>query len=290
LNLKNVTSLVVNGRFGYVFRHHLRDLGCWFYILKEKGKLGTLPLLPNLERVKYYICWHESDSDTVENVNLFSEFFLTGVKLTHFEFEFGFSATEPFSRYPYKPRENWAQGRIYELFDQKLRQCDSLQVFVNGNEVKRDPLFSRNGTGQINLRLLVFKCGHELPYSEEAWSHIWAQFTWFKNCDCILLETPPGAFDLRTIWRVWPKHCNTRGKVTDPAWWDWPAHGTINKWRPQGLSLRYFMVGNTDAGYQGIERDMGAPLKESGNFLWWTYKILSEEECAQVLRARCPDL
>ena len=156
--------------------------------------------------------------------------------------------------------------------------------------MKREPVVSKSGSGQINLGLLLFKCGNAVAYTESAWSHIWAQFTWFKNCDCILLETPPGAFDLGTIYWDWPEHCNTRGKVTDPAWWDWPAHGTINKWQPQGLSLRYFMVGNTDAGYQGIERDMDAPLKEMGNELWWTYKILTEEECAQVLRARCPDL
>ena len=69
-----------------------------------------------------------------------------------------------------------------------------------------------------------------------------------------------------------------------------PRMVPLTKWRPQGLSLRYFMVGNNDAGYQGIERDMDGPLKEMGNELCWTYKILTEDECAQVLRARCPDL
>ena len=52
-------------------------------------------------------------------------------------------------------------------------------------------------------------------------------------------------------------------------------------------SLRYFIVGNWNAGFLGIERDGTAPRfwNEEG-MLCWPFKPLDEENCGKVLRKR----
>ena len=145
------------------------------------------------------------------------------MKLTHLELSFEFRASwKPYYGYSKQQTTLYIyRERCHLLFERALRDwsSDSLQVYVAGDEL-RAPFDGFTGCGRLNLRLLVFKClkldrlavdpidGTRLRHKDSAWYHIWAQYTWFKNCDCIFLETVPGG---------------GTHEMKDPSWWRNPS-------------------------------------------------------------------
>lgn len=293
LSLRNVTSLVFQGK---IYRQHeyrddhrdsMRPLNGERRI--DRYPFGrTAPFLPNLKRLKYCVAWDARR--TVYTPKWFFYLFLSdGVKLTHFELSFAFKA--PHHALSKLDGRNIAHAECYRLFQEKLGEWQpSLETYVVGDELAPPFIPLDDSRRQIDLRLLVFKChslnglasymgctvGRYMGNINSAWYHICTQYAWFRNCDCILLETRPGG-----------------SQIKDTSWWDWPAQNTIRSWNVRKQSsLRYFVVGNRVDGYQGIERDMGVPFQRAveDDRLIWAYNIMTAEECAKILNERCSDI
>ena len=230
----------------------------WFGDLKVKSKVGTIPLLPNLKRSKFHTPYE--GNRTTYTPTIFCQLFLTDVKLTHLALSFACRASYPYLGYSEETTLNIYRERCHLLFERALRDwpSESLQVYVAGDELRAPFDGIITGCGRCSLRLLVFKClrldclalptsiyGTRLMHTDSAWDHIWAQYTWFQNCDCILLETAPGG---------------GIPEIKDPSWWRKPSECILREDWPETLSLRYFIVGYKVDGYQG--------MNETWTFRW----------------------
>jgi len=310
MNLKGVTSLL----FDRILDKDLVAEGL-FYIsswkLKSRQGLPTVkcPLLPNLKRVKYTVASRNDLSYTYYGTDELLSIFLIGTKITHFEL-----ALEPEKEVPFRIETEWnsrkyAQHQLMDVLQE--RAAKTLEVYIAGDKLhsqQKPGYFPAYGQAFKAMKLLVFRCssvkdlGADFDWPSErqhntdsewifwkyrvksearyrtVWFHLWTQYRRFKNCDCILLETL------------------TAGDEIEPQWWDKLAGDPVRFDLPEAVSgnlrLQYFIVRNYFDGYQGIRRDMDVHFNtgEVPEPVLFPYQILTEDDCRQVLRERCPDL
>jgi len=309
MNLKGVTSLV----FDRVLDKDLVAEGLFYIIngkLKSRYGLPTVerPLLPNLKRVKYTVASRHDLRYTCNGTQeLLSRVFLIGTKITHFEL-----ALEPDKEVPFIATEwnsrKYTQHRLMNALQK--RAAKTLEVYIAGdklNSQQKPGYFATIWPRFKAMKLLVFRCSSVKDLSTDfdwpserqhntdsewifwryrvkcearyrtVWFHLWTQYRRFENCDCILLETLAGGGEIEPQW--WDELSR------DPVLFDLPNAVSGN------LRLQYFNVGNYVDGYQGIQRDMDSHFKvKVPEPLSFPYKILTEDDCRQVLRERCPDL
>ena len=107
------------------------------------------------------------------------------------------------------------------------------------------------------------------------WKHLADEYSYFYKCDCVLLENTRDYHRRKYIPDSFWEKVVTR--VLDRVW----LH------ERQTPALRYFIVGNQESGYQGIERDSTVPFMINPRLgEMWSYNVIKGTECKRILDER----
>ena len=255
---------------------------------------------------------------TIQTHDMFSSGFLSGKKLVYFELSAGYPpvlSPDRFTSNKGVRRELtlWQNSRHTMLtksiyFGLQAGATKSLRVFVHHDNLcgplidpwtrfdNQPPDNPGLDTSFENMKLLVFRCNRlksltsfdgsddctvGRPFRKLAaleadgwqvhsvWNHIAVFYAMFGMCDCILIETSPGSGDI------------------DDEIWQFASERVMSKVGDQEGSLRFFIVGNRNSGFQGIERKMNERAKYHGPGRWiWRYANLDPGECSRIVEER----
>ena len=192
------------------------------------------------------------------------------------------------------------------IMKQLRESCyDSLQVIIVNDEL--DNVFSFRHSGPIRLPFSALKLViihwealNELIQSDWSWAakkcqvtyysshhhspwqYLADEYSYFYKCDCVLLET-------KRYYYKWKK------KIPNSFWKVVATRLLARVWlyefrRP---ALRYFIVGNEEEGYQGIERDLTVPFEinpRTREVVSWRYNLMTGTECKRLLDERLDSL
>lgn len=107
------------------------------------------------------------------------------------------------------------------------------------------------------------------------WRYLSFQYAFFCECDCVVVETGPQGCGDEVYTALWDTA--TKMFLND-------AQLAVSK---EG-NLRYFIVGNSIDGYNGIERDMGiGSWRDQSGMTRWAYRHVERDHCKRVLAERC---
>ena len=278
-------------------------------IRKFPGVSG--PLFPNLDRVKYVgLPWSASRHLLTERT--LCECFIAGSRIKHFEVgSFGFKPRiggrparddESLFREAWKVEKNKLHHsmRHYLLWMLHQHCSDSLETYSEHEQIA-GPYFGRgrpwdspsNLPSLFNIKILIFRCRDlnslatfdgaddctvgvrsrdlALPgwQNHSAWMYMATIYQHFPRCDCILIQR------------------EDRELSVPESWWEFPSQRLFGKL--QGTEcLRYFLVGNPDGFYSGIERRMDELLfRNPRDHVSSSYRELeSSEECSRIVADR----
>ena len=109
---------------------------------------------------------------------------------------------------------------------------------------------------------------HDGVQDHSVWMYLSTLYAFFSTCDCILIETKPG------------------GACISDSWWQFPSQRLMSvaiNIKGNAGSLRFFVVGNSQDGYSGVERNVGVPFVTRKRGQIWTYRKMDATECKQTL-------
>jgi hypothetical protein len=243
--------------------------------------------------------------------------FIPGSCITHFEMGYRVKPcllSERNSKQNLEKEQRLPPNRIYTtmrrviLRSLRRHSATTLKTFVDQHELKgpfvgdsHDVLFPwqwHNGIRSHaspfkNMKLLAFRCEkleslikfdgiddctvgclwREIQRPDgvqdhSVWMYLSTLYAFFSTCDCILIETKLG------------------GACISDSWWQFPSQrlmSTTIKVEGNPGSLRFFIVGNRQDGYSGVERNVDVPSVWNKHGQIWTYRKMDAAECKQTL-------
>jgi hypothetical protein len=277
------------------------------------------PIFPNLKKVRF----HNASTKSTYTANTLAEHFLKGCKITHFEIHYNLilqccgekdhkSGWKYEQKKIFMEKQNLQYTTIKNAIMTQLEHSshDSLGVFIVNDNYYLEGVFmfrdSRRRRFQFTtLKLVVIKWEDvselievEWPWSTQQcrtvcyfsdnghhhspWRHLADEYSYFCKCDCVLLKTKPSYYRWRT--------------VLPNSFWETVATRFLARvWlhERQRPALRYFIVGNAQDGYQGIERYMKPPFQinpKTREVALWSYNHMTGAECKRLIDERLDNL